>query len=166
MSSEPVIQAMSHVPRVPRGAFLSLAGPELGAEVERGLKLPGLAALVLFTDAEGRRLALLPTGPGFAEAGPEAVAGREIAGLRPLCALFAEDAARIAGVAAPVRSGEEVEGDAGTLRERERYVAACEERLAELTHKLAEQQALVEHRTHLLDVREAALRGGAPGTAS
>lgn len=140
------------VPVVPLSAFSNLAGSALAGDVRRLMAAPGLAGLVLFSDAQGEQLALLPIGPGERYSRIEELAGVEIEGLRPLCAL------RLREEVAPAPNLDERARDLArleeSLRARERFIADCEHRLAEVGQGLSEREAMLEQREQQLLAKE------------
>ena len=141
------------VPVVPLSSFSNLAGSALAEDLRRLVANPSYAGLVLFSDALGEQLAILPVGQGQIHARLEDVGGAEIEGLRPLCAL------RLRGASA----GAEPQDDARerelarveeSLKVRERFVAECERKLAELGQGLSEREAMLEQREQMLIEKE------------
>jgi hypothetical protein len=162
------------IPLVTLTAFSNLAGAALGGDIRHLLASPVYTHLVLFSDVAGEQLAILPVGPGQPYKLPEELHGKEIEGLRPLCALRtevdviasadigeksarpAEDEARLVAREKELARKEE------SLRTREQYVAECEHRMAQVGQNLAEREALVDHREAMVmeKEREFFRRGG------
>ena len=139
------------VPVVPLSAFSNLAGAALAEDLRRLMANRDLTGLVLFSDTLGEHLAFLPLGPGQSYERVDDVAGVEIEGLRPLCAL------RLRGGL----SGGEGEGRAeelarleASLRERERRIAADEQRLADVGQALVERESMLDQREQMLLAKE------------
>lgn len=139
------------VPAVPLSAFTNLAGPALAEDLRRLLASPKLGGLVLFSDTLGEQLAILPVGPGETYERIDDVAGAEIEGLRPLCALHLRGAADEDGHEA---RGKELARMEESLKARERYVAECEQRMADAGQNLAEREAMLEQREQMLLTKE------------
>ena len=140
-----------NVPIVPLSAFCNLAGAALAEDVRRLAANPGFSGLVLFSDTLGEQLAILPVGGGQRYGRVEEVAGAEIEGLRPLCAL------RLRGGAEATEDGERAKELARmeeSLKARERYVAECEQRMAEVGQNLSEREAMLEQREQQLLSKE------------
>ncbi len=141
------------VPLVPLSAFGNLAGSALADDLRHLVANPAYSALVLFSDAAGEQLAILPVGQGQIYARLEDVRGAEIEGLRPLCALRLQGA-----VAGPDSGDEERERELARVEEslkvRERFVAECERKLAELGQGLSEREAMLEQREQMLIEKE------------
>ncbi len=140
------------VPLVPLSAFGNLAGSALADDLRHLVANPAYSALVLFSDAAGEQLAILPVGQGQIYARLEDVRG-EIEGLRPLCAL------RLQGAPAGHDSrDEDKERELARIEEslkvRERFVAECERKLAELGQGLSEREAMLEQREQMLIEKE------------
>lgn len=127
------------VPVVPLSAFSNLAGAALVDDLRRLLANPDLGGLVLFSDTLGEQLALLPVGSGQRYTRIEDLAGVEIEGLRPLCAmqLRAEPA-----------------GTTSADSERAKELAKREESLKERERQLDEREALLEQREQALQTEE------------
>jgi hypothetical protein len=136
------------IPIVPYYAFCSLAGEALSEELERLVASRNFLALVLFSDVHGSELALLPVGTGHRYVKLEDVAGLELQGLRPLCAIKAPKD----GV--PPDPAFEHEQDLvrleASFKSREQYLAECEIRIADVGQSLAVREALLEQREHIL----------------
>lgn len=133
-------------------AFTNLAGAALAEDLRRLASNPEYAGLVLFSDVAGEQLAILPVGPGQPYLCLEDVAGVEIEGLRPLCALRLRGGEPMGGaVADKERELARVEE---SLAVRERYIADCERRLAEVGQSLSEREAMLEQREQMLVKKE------------
>lgn len=137
------------IPIVPLSAFCNLAGAALAEDIRRLLSRPSLGGLVLFSDTVGEQLALLPVGEGENYARVQQLAGLEIEGLRPLCAidLKGDDAS------------DETRAHDLTQREsrvgaRERELAAEAERLDKLTRTLKDREAQIEEREQRVLAKE------------
>lgn len=141
------------VPVVPLSAFTNLAGSALVEDLRRLLASPEFTGLVLFSDTLGEQLAILPVGPGQNYGRIEDTHGVEIEGLRPLCGLHLQAAAAPSKERSPARDPELAQL-AETLKTRERYVADCEKRLAELGQNLSEREAMLEQRELMLIAKE------------
>lgn len=132
--------AGANVPAVPARVFRELAGPELAGALDRHDGEKTVEAWVLFADEAGRRFGLLPVGPGQVCAQLEQAAGVEIEGMFSLCAWLPgrpSEATVWAERLETLRAREEVAAD------RERYVAACHERLKQISRTLAEREGLL-----------------------
>jgi hypothetical protein len=127
------------VPIVPLSAFSNLAGPALADDLRRLLASPGLIALVLFSDTLGEQLALLPVGPDQAFANIDDVGGREIEGLRPLCALRLRGGGKTGRAEDEAREAE-LERRETALKKRERELEEREQSLAEREQMLVEKE--------------------------
>jgi hypothetical protein len=132
------------IPEVSLASFSNLAGSLLADDLRRLLADPELMGLVLFSDAGGSHLAILPTGPGHRYAALEAVhMDQEIEGLRPICAL------RLRGAG--------VENDLRRMTqeavEKEKRLAASFARLDERERKLDEREARLLQRENALVTR-------------
>ena len=140
------------VPTVPLSAFCNLAGAALAEDLRRLMANLDYTALVLFSDALGEQLAILPVGRGQRYGRLEEVTGAEIEGLRPLCGM------RLRG--APVETADDGERSKElarleeSLKVRERYVAECEQRMAEVGQGLSEREAMLEQREQQLLAKE------------
>ena len=138
------------IPLVSLASFRSLAGDGLNGRLESLLEQKDFTDVVLFSDAAGGRMALLLVGPGQRYADLGAVSGLEVQGVRPLCACHL--------------NGDGT--DTSLLREsldaRERYLAECEHRMAEVGQGLSEREAQLEQREQQLlsKEREFFLRSG------
>lgn len=155
-------------------AFSNLAGAALAADIRHLLANPIYTHLVLFSDVAGEQLAILPVGPGEQYTLLDELKGREIEGLRPLCALRTQvDVIAPAEIAATPHRTEEDEARFAarekelnrkeeSLRAREEYIAQCEKRMAQLGQNLAEREALVDQRESMImeKEREFFRRGG------
>jgi hypothetical protein len=155
-------------------AFSNLAGAALAQDIRHLLTNPVYTHLVLFSDVAGEQLAILPVGPGQEYTQLSALQGKEIEGLRPLCALRTQvEALPSADVPAKVsRTDEEAAQFAArekelarkeeTLRAREEYLAECEQRMAQVGQNLAEREAMVDQREAMIieKEREFFRRGG------
>ncbi len=126
------------VPVVPLSAFSNLAGAALVDDLRRLLANPDLAGLVLFSDTLGEQLALLPVGSGQRYERIEDVAGVEIEGLRPLCAMQLR--AEPAGTSGDSERAKELDKREASLTRRER--------------QLDEREALLEQREQALQTDE------------
>lgn len=155
-------------------AFSNLAGAALAADIRHLLANPLYTHLVLFSDVAGEQLAILPVGPGQQYTQLSELQGKEIEGLRPLCALrtqvepineaavskrtssASDDEARFAAREKELARKEE------TLRAREEYLAQCEQRMAQVGQNLAEREAMVDQREAMMieKEREFFRRGG------
>jgi hypothetical protein len=136
------------IPIVPYYAFCNLAGEALSEELERLISSRGFAELVLFSDLHGSKLALLPVGAGNRYTKLADVAGQELDGLRPLCAMKAPK-----GGTAPDPAFEheqELVRLEASFKAREHYLAECEHRIADVGQSLAVREALLEQREHTL----------------
>lgn len=138
------------IPLVPLSSFSNLAGASLAADLRRLMSDPAISALVLFSDTSGENIALLPVGLGQPYEKLETLAGREIEGLRPLCALRL----RSDSVAPENQKAEELIRLEESLSVRERYITECEQKLAEMGQNLAEREAMLEQREQMLAVKE------------
>ncbi len=155
-------------------AFSNLAGAALAADIRHLLANPLYTHLVLFSDVAGEQLAILPVGPGQQYAQISELQGKEIEGLRPLCALrtqvepisevdtrkrtspTGEENAQLAAREKELARKEE------TLRAREEYLAECEQRMAQVGQNLAEREAMIDQREAMMieKEREFFRRGG------
>jgi hypothetical protein len=142
-----------NVPVVPLSSFGNLAGSALAEDLRRLVANPAYAALVLFSDALGDQLAILPIGQGETYARLEDVGGAEIEGLRPLCALRLRGAATDAETKADARERELARIEE-SLKVRERFVVECERKMAELGQSLSEREAMLEQREQMLIEKE------------
>lgn len=139
------------VPVVPLSAFSNLAGAPLAEDLRRLMANPGFNGLVLFSDTLGEHLALLPLGPGQAYARLEEVAGAEIEGLRPLCALRLRGELSEGG---GDESAKELARLEESLKARELRIAEAEQRLADATQSVTEREATLEQREQMLLSKE------------
>ena len=136
------------IPIVSYYAFSRLVGEALGGELEQLVAARGFTELVLFSDAEGTQLALLPVGTGHRHAKLSDAQGQEIEGLRPICAIQAPE-----NGTAPNPKLEHEQDLArleNSLRARENYLAECEHRIADVGQNLSVREALLEQREHIL----------------
>lgn len=136
------------IPIVPYHAFFSLAGEELAEHLEQLVAGRDCSEIVLFSDVQGGRLALLPVGKTHKHTKLAELSGKEIDGLHPLCAL------RPPADGAPPDPLREREQDLirleHSLKARENYLAECEHRIADVGHNLSVREALLEQREHIL----------------
>ncbi len=139
-------------PVVPMSAFRSLAGDELGGQIDELVTRKECSELVLFSDPSGAQMALVSVGQGRRFAALADVAGVEIDGLRALCAARAREAER-GGGRADGRDKELAQLEE-SLNARERYVAECELRIAEVGQTLSEREAMIEQREQQLLSKE------------
>lgn len=149
------------VPIVPLSAFSNLAGPALAEDLRRLVANPVFTGLVLFSDTLGENLAILPLGPGQRYEQIDQVAGVEIEGLRPLCAMGPSGDAGGADAA----RGRELARLEEDLKARERQLVEREKRLAEASQALAEreQALLAKERDFFRQGGELASRAKATG---
>ena len=75
------------IPIIPFPAFSSMAGDALAVDLESLINKRDSTEIVLFSDAHGTKNALMPIGPNHPYPTLGHVAGEEIDGLRPLCAV-------------------------------------------------------------------------------
>lgn len=133
------------IPLVSSASFRSLVGDALAGRLDEMLERRDFTDLVLFSDAAGGRIALLPVGPGQRFERLAAVAGLEVDGLRPLCAFHPREDGADGTEASLVRE---------SLDARERYLAECEHRMAEVGQGLSEREAQLEQREQQLLTKE------------
>jgi hypothetical protein len=136
------------IPIVPYYAFYSLAGEALSEELERMIANRSFAELVLFSDLNGSKLALLPVGTGHRHTKLADVVGLELDGLRPLCALKAPKGGTPPDPA--FEHEQELVRLEASFKSREHYLAECEHRIADVGQSLAVREALLEQREHTL----------------
>lgn len=127
------------VPIVPLSAFSNLAGAALADDLRRLLASPGYTGLVLFSDTVGEQLALLPVGPGELFTRIDDTVGREIEGLRPLCALRLRGGGK-AGEDRDEARESELDRRAAALEKRQRELEEREQALAEREQMLVEKE--------------------------
>lgn len=139
------------VPVVPLSAFSNLAGSSLTEDLRRLMANPGINGLVLFSDILGENLALLPLGPGQSYTRLEEVAGVEIEGLRPLCALRLRGGFSEGGGDERAKELARLEE---SLKARELRIAEAEQRLADATQSVTEREATLEQREQMLLTKE------------
>ena len=125
------------IPLVSLSSFRSLVGDALSGRLDEMLERRDFTEVVLFSDLGGARVALLPVGPGQRLERLAAVAGLEVDGLRPLCAFHPREDGSDGTEASLVRE---------SLDARERYLAECEHRMAEVGQGLSEREAQLEQR--------------------
>lgn len=136
------------IPIVPYHAFFSLAGEELAEHLEQLVASRSCSEIVLFSDIQGGKLALLPVGGGHKHTNLKELSGREIDGLSPLCALRPP---RDGATPDPLREREmDLVRLEHSLKSRENYLAECEHRIADVGHNLSVREALLEQREHIL----------------
>ena len=141
------------VPVVPLSSFGNLAGFALAEDLRRLIANPSYGALVLFSDALGEQLAILPVGPGEVYERLEQVDGAEIEGLRPICAMRLRGASTAAELDQKERE-QELDRIEESLKTRERFVEECERKMSELGQSLSEREAMMEQREQMLIEKE------------
>jgi hypothetical protein len=136
------------IPIVPYHAFFSLAGEELAEHLEQLVASRNCSEIVLYSDVQGGKLALLPVGDTHKHSNLSELAGREIDGLHPLCALRPP---RDGTAPDPLRERElDLIRLEHSLKARETYLSECEHRIADVGHNLSVREALLEQREHIL----------------
>ncbi len=134
-----------NIPLVSLTSFRSLVGDPLAGRLDEMLERRDFSEVVLFSDLAGSQVALLPVGPGQRYEHLAAVAGLEVEGLRPLCAFHPREDGSDGTEASLVRE---------SLDARERYLAECEHRMAEVGQGLSEREAQLEQREQQLLSKE------------
>ncbi|AKC82666.1 hypothetical protein IMCC26134_07595 [Verrucomicrobia bacterium IMCC26134] len=75
------------IPIIPYLSFSSLVGDALAEDLDQLVAKKNSTEVVLFSDETGVRNALMPIGPGHQHTKLDELAGEEIEGLKPLCAI-------------------------------------------------------------------------------
>jgi hypothetical protein len=75
------------IPIIPYYSFSSLAGESLAEDLDQLVSKRNSTEIVLFSDLTGTKNALMPIGPVHRHTKLDELAGDEIDGLRPLCAV-------------------------------------------------------------------------------